>query len=41
VLNTYNIDYVKIDGDLLSADKIVDDVMRILNKKKESDIIKS
>lgn len=41
VLNTYNIDYVKIDGDLLSADKIVDDVMRILNKTTESDIIKS
>ncbi len=41
VLDRYGIDYTKIDGDLLSADKIVDDVMRILNKEKESDIIKS
>ena len=35
VLDTYDIPYTKIDGDLLSADKIVDDVIRILNKKDE------
>lgn len=41
MLKDYDIPYVEVDGDLLSADKIVDDVMRILNKEKESDIIKS
>ena len=32
VLNTYNIEFTTIDGDLLSADKIVDDVINKLEQ---------
>ena len=39
MLKDYDIPYTEVNGDLLSADKIVDDVMLKLNKNEESDII--
>jgi hypothetical protein len=33
MLKDYDIPYVEVDGDLLSADKIVDDVMIKLEQK--------
>ena len=37
MLKDYDIPYVEVDGDLLSADKIVDDVITRLEKNKQKE----